>query len=652
MKKRLLILGLIVALFLATVSIASAGAPTVTKVASPHDISLYSTGAAGELSTVTITVTGSGGLSTPKPIDVIFSIDSTGSMASNDPYDLRKTASIAFVSKMATDAPNSAGGVVSWDTGIDFIYPSSGLSTNFPELKTEIGLVNALGSTDGNLGMNKALDMAATVPARDSAKIIIFLTDGQFNYNGDAFTTYTLDRAKASGYTVYTIGLGHNVNEVTLKAMASATGGTYTNAVDADALIPIFDAIYSTINAAPKNVNVIEKTQPYMVGEGSFNPAAIETDPTFTWNNIALSVGNKDAYLEDGEVWTATFTVGTDQTGDGQPIQVLPGAKVVYDFDTGGTGLEVSIPQDIVNVPTCIPTTEICNGLDDDCDGVVDNGIASTLTTCGVGECASTGTLACVDGNMVDSCKKGVPTAEICDNKDNDCDETVDEALTRGTSCGTGDCGSTGTETCSAGTWGGNTCNPSSTNTNDCGKIGECVSGVCVEGTQAGFLLPTQTTCQMYANGYRQTYIPNQFNYILKGTKIGSISPGVIFYYNTITAPSPAFTLTVPQKNTGTGGNWNPMLVQQENKKMQAYLYDKDCNIVTTVKTAQNNPYTVTFDVKGVTTGNTYYIGIKYAPANLVGITPTGVTRTYTWSTVIGNNHLANSDVSIPVIKK
>ncbi|MBI4739775.1 thrombospondin type 3 repeat-containing protein, partial [Candidatus Woesearchaeota archaeon] len=76
----------------------------------------------------------------------------------------------------------------------------------------------------------------------------------------------------------------------------------------------------------------------------------------------------------------------------------------------------------------CIPSTEICDGIDNDCDQLVDEDIASTPTTCGVGACASTGEATCINGQIVDSCTPGTPSAEVCDNIDNDCDGLTDTA--------------------------------------------------------------------------------------------------------------------------------------------------------------------------------------------------------------------------------
>jgi hypothetical protein len=131
---------------------------------------------------------------------------------------------------------------------------------------------------------------------------------------------------------------------------------------------------------------------------------------------------------------------------------------------------------------------------------------------------------------------------------------------------------------------------------------------------QTGALLPTQTTCEMYRDGMWPPMY-DAFTYIVKSNKINSVSPGVIYYYNTITAPSASFTLTVTQSNSL---GWKPMLIQDSG---QATLYTADCSKFAgaTVTTNDTNPYTVTFTVTGATPGATYYIGIKYSPQNLVG---------------------------------
>jgi len=88
------------------------------------------------------------------------------------------------------------------------------------------------------------------------------------------------------------------------------------------------------------------------------------------------------------------------------------------------------------------PTDEICDGLDNNCDGSVDESIVnSTAIVCyegpegtmAIGECRA-GVRYCTDGGFDGPCDgQVIPQEERCDNLDNDCDGEVDEGFdTRG----------------------------------------------------------------------------------------------------------------------------------------------------------------------------------------------------------------------------
>ncbi|MBU1430590.1 thrombospondin type 3 repeat-containing protein [Myxococcota bacterium] len=83
------------------------------------------------------------------------------------------------------------------------------------------------------------------------------------------------------------------------------------------------------------------------------------------------------------------------------------------------------------------PSPEVCNGVDDDCDGLVDNGL--DLRPCQTdlpGVCAQ-GVEICDAGGVV-LCEPSVqPSEELCDGLDNDCDGLTDEDLS-GAPCPTG----------------------------------------------------------------------------------------------------------------------------------------------------------------------------------------------------------------------
>jgi hypothetical protein len=117
----------------------------------------------------------------------------------------------------------------------------------------------------------------------------------------------------------------------------------------------------------------------------------------------------------------------------------------------------------------CAPPAEICNGKDDDCDGIKDDVAGGcdcaddAQEWCGssTGEC-SQGIKSCKDGQWGE-CEEGYvgPTDELCDGLDNDCNGKVDDKAggcdcVDGASqaCGTdqGEC-SKGQQTCLQGIW-------------------------------------------------------------------------------------------------------------------------------------------------------------------------------------------------------
>ena len=84
----------------------------------------------------------------------------------------------------------------------------------------------------------------------------------------------------------------------------------------------------------------------------------------------------------------------------------------------------------------------LCDGKDNDCDGIVDNGQPTKGQTCdngGTGDCRATGTYVCGTGAAANGpavCSITMPpvglTPESCDGRDNDCDGVIDNGAATG----------------------------------------------------------------------------------------------------------------------------------------------------------------------------------------------------------------------------
>ncbi|MFH1435253.1 MAG: hypothetical protein ABIJ56_06020 [Pseudomonadota bacterium] len=147
---------------------------------------------------------------------------------------------------------------------------------------------------------------------------------------------------------------------------------------------------------------------------------------------------NCDTIVDNG-------TVEVDD-GDDIPMDCILDEPIPCEYDCEGTPLEGTTPCPDTCVMAyadgpCAPPEELCNGEDDDCDTVVDNGETGSApwdcvveepvtcqTECDPGD-EMTGTGTCPDTCFAADTLLCAPPEELCNDRDDDCDDEVDEGV-------------------------------------------------------------------------------------------------------------------------------------------------------------------------------------------------------------------------------
>ena len=136
-----------------------------------------------------------------RPMRVALLIDCSGSMRERGKMKWAKTAATQFLSTMKKDKDKAA--LIAFT---DLVNPLSGFTNDFEKLSATVGKIEPAGGT----AINDALD--AVVPMfKDEygRKAIVLLTDGQ-DQHSHLDISEAIERVKAAGIKVYSIGLFDN----------------------------------------------------------------------------------------------------------------------------------------------------------------------------------------------------------------------------------------------------------------------------------------------------------------------------------------------------------------------------------------------------------------------------------------------------------
>jgi uncharacterized protein YegL len=319
----------------------------VNKTSSINEIWLNGTGMFPQSTTITLEIRGSG-LAQSKSFsqDVILCIDSSGSMISSDPSDLRKDAAKSYVDDMLIP---DRGAVVDFDSVVNLLNP---LSTDYVQIKRDIDTIDSSGGTAIGAALKLANDELIKNGDPNHIQVIILLTDGvtideQLCYKEAA-------RAAANGIKIYTIGLGSFVDEELLQDIADITGAKYYPASTPEALEGIYYEIRTEImDIAGKDMTVGDDVyfvrdvlQPWI----DFIPGTFNVLPSnITVDNSGYTILEWEVNkVLVGETFTFTFDVVSNKAGLVQ-TNYVPDSRARYIKWSGEEVIEL-FPGVLVNV--------------------------------------------------------------------------------------------------------------------------------------------------------------------------------------------------------------------------------------------------------------------------------------------------------------
>ena len=169
---------------------------------------------------------GTGGL------DLVLLIDSSGSMNSNDPSNLRISAGETLITGLTAGLDRVA--VIDFDRSTTTLQA---LTSDLAAASASLSHIDSSGGTDIGSAVRASIDIINASQSGNSP-LVILLTDGDGDY-----TESLTQEAKDAGIRIYTVGLGDGVNTTLLTDIATGTDGIYYQVANATDLSTLFDQL-------------------------------------------------------------------------------------------------------------------------------------------------------------------------------------------------------------------------------------------------------------------------------------------------------------------------------------------------------------------------------------------------------------------------
>ena len=181
-----------------------------------------------------------------KKVDIVFVIDDSGSMESNDKHNKRLEVAKNLIDKLPT---NSGIGIVKFD-GSEPSLLTPKLTTNKNESKKFLSkeYFTSMGGTDMYSGISKAFSLF-TGNKNDTLQMLVVLSDGETTDTN--LHESVIKTAKDKDIKIFSVGLGSSSSSyfnLYLKPLAERTNGKFYLASDSNKLTEVYNKINKQID--------------------------------------------------------------------------------------------------------------------------------------------------------------------------------------------------------------------------------------------------------------------------------------------------------------------------------------------------------------------------------------------------------------------